>query len=675
MNNIFQGLSQGLGQDLAPDLAADLSAGNANSYSLEQRRALPASAAPLFFGAGDDLIDFRTVNSGGRRGRQVFAGEGNNTVLAGNGNDRIFAGAGNDLIEGGNGNNNINAGDGTNIVITGKGNDTINTGAGSDFIDAGDGKNTVIAGGGNNRILTGKGKDIIFTGAGNDVVFSGAGDDVIDVGNGNNLISAGNGKDTVTLGSGKDRVILDGGEGSVTIKGFDVATDKLRLGENLLGRSVKFVSKNGDTQVKAGDDLLATLKGVATGSQALMDKGPLTRYVATDLGSKAIDPATALAVASVNAASVNDFGVVAGRYNTGDVFANTNAAGVANANNAVRKAFIWENGVQTELTSTGLKKGQSDLGAPDGTEITLLTPNVNTISNRGEVLGTADEVRQPVGLPTDRALSWQKTGSDYELTINDFGGIESYYLDTNNLNQIAGRQIVSENDAANVAQTFEKPLYIENGTITELANLGGNGGTAASLNTRGTVVGYIDNDQTLDGEEKYTAVVWKQGADGQFALEDLGTFGDEQARALDINNAGDIIGASSNAAVAATTTTPAIAATSSPFIIRDGEYTSIGSLGGKTGSATEINEFSTVVGASQNAAGTNRAYVWSLGVQSDLNNLITTPLLVNGAAVTLTNALSINNFGDIVATGTYNYLNSKGVKTVGTRSFLLKEVA
>jgi RTX calcium-binding nonapeptide repeat (4 copies) len=669
--------------DLAPSLVPDLVSMSSNNYSLEQPRGRSSDrstrgggSAPLIFGEANDVIDFKVAsNNAGRRSISVFAGEGNNFVLGGRGNDRIFAGAGNDIIEAGNGNNNIIAGDGTNLITSGTGNDTIVGGSGNDFIDAGDGRNSVVAGAGDNRILTGKGKDTIFAGAGNDVIFSGAGDDIINAGNGRNLINAGNGRDTVTLGSDRDRVILEAGEGSVTINGFNAAVDKLRLGESLLGKSLSFTASGGDTLVRSGRDLLATLKGVAAGNQNLVDRGPLTRYTATDLGSLAQDPAVAKGVASVNAASVNDFGVVAGRYNTGDVFANTNAAGVANANNAVRSAFVWENGVQTAITSTGPKKGQSDLGAPDGTVITLLTPNVNTISNRGEVLGTADEVRQPVGLPTDRALSWVNDGSGYKLTINDFGGIESYYLDTNNLNQIAGRHIVSQNDAAGAAQTFEKPVYIENGVITNLAELGGNGGTAASLNARDTIVGYLDKDGALNGDEVYTAVVWKLDASGQYVLEDLGTFGDEQARALDINNAGHIIGSSTNAAVAATATTPAIAATGTPFIIRDGEYTSIGSLGGRTGSVSEINEFSTVVGASQIAAGTNRAYVWSLGVQTDLNSLVTSALTVNGAAVTLTSALSVNNFGDIVATGTYTYKNAANVDTVGTRSYLLKEVA
>jgi probable HAF family extracellular repeat protein len=665
--NVFGNLAT----DLVPELGAIGGGFIADSGPRDRSpdRSSGRGATPLIFNDADDVIDFRTAsNSSGRRPVTVFAGAGNNFVLGGRGNDQIFAGAGNDIIDAGNGNNSITAGDGTNIITSGTGNDRINSGSGNDFIDAGDGNNNVIAGGGNNRILTGRGRDTIVGGAGDDVIFSGAGNDLIDVGSGRNLVNAGTGQDTVILGSGRDRVILEAGEGSVTINGFNAAVDRLRLGESLLGRTLSFTTSGTDTLVRSGRDLLATLRGVAAGSQTLIDRGPLTRYQATDLGSLAQDPSTARAVAAVNAVSINDFGVIAGRYNTGDTYETTNpTTGVVNPNNIVRGAFVWENGVQTALTSTGVKRGSSDVGAPDGATVTLLTPNVNTINNRGIITGTADEVRQPQGLPSDRALVWRNEGNGYNLTINSIGGRESYYLDINNQNQISGRNIVGQADAAGVIQTFERPVYVENGNVTNLAELGGNGGTAQSINNRGTIVGYLDQDGALNREEIYTAIVWELDANGQYVLRNLGTFGDEQARALDINNAGQIIGATNSGSGAT--------AASTPFILRNGEFTAIGSLGGNNGSVTEINEFGTVVGSSQIASGANRAYVWSLGVQTDLNSLVTNALTVNGAAVTLTNAVSVNNFGDIVATGTYTYRNARGVDTIGTRSFLLKEVA
>jgi probable HAF family extracellular repeat protein len=551
----------------------------------------------------------------------------------------------------------IFADEGVNLITTGLGNDVISSGGSSDFIDAGAGNNTIFAGGGNNRIVTRAGNDIINADAGNDTIYSGKGNDIIYAGAGNNVINAGTGRDSVYLGStGNDKLILEGGAGSVTVTGFDITSDKVRLGESLVGKSLKFVSESGSTLVFTGRDLLATLKGVAAGSQALVENGPLSRYQATDLGSLSTNPNGA-----VNAASINDFGQIAGRFETGATFTNTNATtGVLQPNNLVRQAFIWENGTFTALTSTGVKNGQSDFGVANGATITLLTPNVNTISDRGIILGTGDEVRQPIPKPTDRALLWEKdSNGTYSLTINDFGKVESYFFDTNESNLIVGRNID--------ALEFEKPLYRENGVVTGLAELGGDGGQARGVNENGQIVGYVDSDGILDGVAKNTAIIWKKDANGAYQLTNLGTFGAEQATLRDINNGGQIIGSTSNGTGAT--------ATSRPFLLQtDGTFTTIGSLGGNTGSVNGINEFGQVVGASQIAAGTNHAYVWSNGVLTDLNNLLTTPLTYNGSVVTLTSATSVNDFGQIVATGTYTYEDTSTptpTTKTGTRSYVL----
>jgi probable HAF family extracellular repeat protein len=606
------------------------------------------SVAPINGTAGDDLIEVTLGNN------TVFAGEGANTVLSGKGNDLIYAGAGNDIIDASDGRNTIYAGDGTNLITTGMGNDLITTGAGNDFVDAGNGRNTISAGNGNNRILTGAGSDVITTGVGNDTIYSGAGNDTINAGGGSNIISTGIGDDAVILsGGGVNKLILDGGKGSVTVLGFNVSTDKLRLGASLQGKSLTFVTKGTDTLVKSGNDLLATLKGVSSGSQALVDSGPLYRYMATDLGSLSTDPN-----GTVSAASINDFGQIAGRYDTGATFTNTNATTGLTQTNNVRQGFVWNNGVQTALTSTGVKSGQSNAGGLDGETVTLLTPNVNTIGNRGQILGTGDEVRQPNPLPTDRGLVWTPNSSGgYDLVVNDFGGDESYLFDTNNRNQVPGRNITGDYDAA---------VYFENGVKIDLPDLGGNGGTARGINAKGQIVGYVDSDGILDATSTNTAAIWEKDANGVYQLTTLGTFGNAQATLRDINNAGQIIGSSTNGLSGA-------AATSTPFVYQNGQLTAIGSLGGKTGSTNGINEFGEVVGASQIASGSNHGYVYIGGQLTDLNDLVTTPLTYNGAAVTLTSAVSINNFGEIVATGTYSYINSTtGLSATGTRSFLLK---
>jgi probable HAF family extracellular repeat protein len=565
-----------------------------------------------------------------------------------------YYGAGNDVITLGDRSQTVYANEGTNIITTGKGNDKIYAGSGNDFINAGDGNNTIFAAEGRNRILTGKGNDLISTGSGNDTIYSGAGNDTIYAAEGNNIINAGIGNDLVYSGSGNDRFILEGGQGSVTIIGFNSQADRLRLGESLTGKSLTFKQSGNDTKVYAGDDLLATLKYVQSASSAIVDLGPLVKYTAIDLGSLSTNPN-----GSVNAASINDFGQIAGRFDTGATFSNQNATTGVTQSNVTRQGFIWENGQMVALTSTGKKNGQSDLGASNGATVTLLTPNVNTISNNGIILGTADEVRQPIPKATDRALVWQKSGSSYELTINDFGGLESYFFDTTDGRLIAGRNIF--------ASGYEQPVYSDNGTIKTLSDLGGEGGTARGLNNLGQIVGYVDSDGKLNDAAVNIAVIWEKGSDGKYTAKNLGTFGAAQATLRDINDAGAIIGATSNGLTGT-------AANSMPFIYRDGVATKLGSLGGKTGSVNGVNEFGQVVGASQNGAATpaNRAYIWSDGSIADLNGLVSTPITYNGAAVTLTSAVAINNFGDVLATGTYTYKGADGKDATGTRSYVLK---
>jgi probable HAF family extracellular repeat protein len=570
-------------------------------------------------------------------------------------------GADNDIIEGGDFKTNINGGSGINLIRTGKEDDVIATGDDNDFIDAGDGKNRINAGSGKNRILSGKGNDNIAVGAGDNVVYSGAGNDDITALFGNSIINAGTGNDKVSLGGGNNKIVLEGGKGSVTIAGFDLTKDKLRLGESLLGKSLTFTTKGSDTLVMDGKNLVAKLKGVAGGSAALLDSSPLYSYEATELGSFN----TTHPNANVIAAGINDFGQIAGRYDTAFTFVNENATTSVLTSNITRQGFVWEKGKLTALTNVGVKKGSSEFGAADGATVNLLVPVPRNIGNRGLVLGTSDEVRQPIPVPTDRALAWEPNATGgYKLTINDFGGQESYFFDANNSNQLAGRNVL--------VNGFEKPLLFDNGKVTLLNDLGGDGGTTQGINNKGQIVGYIDSDGKLDEKFTNTAVIWEKDTKGAYQLKNLGTFGAAQATLKDINDAGQIIGAKSNGLSGADTVT-------NPFILRDGKLTDLGSLGGNTGSVNGINSFGTVIGASQvvlaGGKTENHAFVWSEGKITDLNSLVTKPLIYNGAKVVLTSAVSINNFGDIAAIGTFTYKDTAGKDATGTRSYELKGIA
>jgi probable HAF family extracellular repeat protein len=151
---------------------------------------------------------------------------------------------------------------------------------------------------------------------------------------------------------------------------------------------------------------------------------------------------------------------------------------------------------------------------------------------------------------------------------------------------------------------------------------------ATSINVRGDIVGVVN---TAAGRRP---VIWPMG--GQVATELMLLSGHVTGEAMAINNRGDTVGYSANAAALPRATLwPA-----------NGGVVDLGMLPGGTFSrALESNDAGVVVGA---AGGDHesRAFVWTqaAGMQ-DLNTLITATDFV------LTQAVGINNVGDIVATG------------------------
>ncbi len=131
-----------------------------------------------FVGAGDDLVDTSTANTGNNR---IFAGTGNDKIIAGK-DDIVFAGEGNDELF-------SNESRGGNRVYGGNGNDTFTLGAGDRLI-GGDGDDKFFVGtGGDNLITGGEGADQFwianagsFPAAGNRITDFAQGEDVLGIG-------------------------------------------------------------------------------------------------------------------------------------------------------------------------------------------------------------------------------------------------------------------------------------------------------------------------------------------------------------------------------------------------------------------------------------------------------------------------------------------------------------
>jgi probable HAF family extracellular repeat protein len=96
-------------------------------------------------------------------------------------------------------------------------------------------------------------------------------------------------------------------------------------------------------------------------------------------------------------------------------------------------------------------------------------------------------------------------------------------------------------------------------------------------------------------------------APGPYVLTDLGTLGGLSAQAFDINEAGDIVGAATNSALRLRA-----------FVWRNGSMTDLGTIGGNHSEAVALNDTGHVVGRSQTSTLKYHAVLWSGGTPTDL---------------------------------------------------------
>lgn len=363
--------------------------------------------------------------------------------------------------------------------------------------------------------------------------------------------------------------------------------------------------------------VLATVFGLHTVSPALAG----SMYKITDLGTLSPDGT------DTRAASINNQGQIVGRSRT--------------AGNTASSGYIWENGTITALPLTGPVNGGTPVTLPGRGGLS------RSINDAGMIVGAGDETAGP----TDRALLWTPNGSGgYDLNIYNFGGLESYFIDINNSNQIAGYHIFETNR--------RNTIFWENGTRIDLPSLDGDQNFGLAINDNTEIVGYVDSDGVVDGTNVYSAAFWEQDANGNFVLTNLGIpNGFAQSFARDLNENGLVIGQATNGSGATLT--------SSGFLWDNGNLINLGSLGGTRGDALSINESGQIVGFSNLASEVAHGTLWQEGQLFDLNNLV-----INGTGWVLNQATGINGRGQIIGFGTFT--NELG--ETETRAFLLESV-
>jgi probable HAF family extracellular repeat protein len=193
--------------------------------------------------------------------------------------------------------------------------------------------------------------------------------------------------------------------------------------------------------------------------------------------------------------------------------------------------------------------------------------------------------------------------------------------------------------------TAQAPGY----TVTDLGTLGGDASRAFGLDECGNVVG--DSQAAAGASAPSRPFLWKSGV-----MTDLGTLGGQAGTAYAINDSGVVTGSARNSGQTLRAFRWIDAngnGASDP-----GEMIELGTLGGPTVEAYDINASQQIVGVSELSAVTvdDRAFVWQPGVGM---RMLTAPW---GTPI---RAFGINDAGQIAGTATHSASGTHAFVTVG----------
>lgn len=249
-------------------------------------------------------------------------------------------------------------------------------------------------------------------------------------------------------------------------------------------------------------------------------------------------------------------------------------------------AFLWENGVMTDLGTLG-----------------GFFSYAYDINDSGQIVGWSSVSG---GLPM-HAFLW-KSG-----VMTDLGTLtssESYVSGINNAGQVIGISGV--------------PFLWQNGVMTML-DFG-----AAAINNHGQIAGM---QREADGTVR--AIVWKDGV-----AADIGRIDSRNTRPLFINDAGQVAGNSYEA--------NPNGRTEIAFFWENGTIKSLGTLGGSFSAVTGMSQKGHVVGESATVTGDIHGFLWKDGVMTDLGTLggaYSLAQAVNSAGQVVGLSLTVSNRG------------------------------
>lgn len=218
-------------------------------------------------------------------------------------------------------------------------------------------------------------------------------------------------------------------------------------------------------------------------------------------------------------------------------------------------------------------------------------------------------------------ITTTKNGLKIKFTdLGGLGGRYSYAYSINEHGKIVGSSTVD-------SSTVEHAVLWENGNIKDL-NYGGRYSTARDINDKGKIVG----TRTPPGGDSHEACLWSNGKviglckfvgrnttafainynnliTGDQFLFDNGTATSLKGAGWDVNDQKQIVGDRD------------VDNSPHPFLLENGDYTDLGTLGGASGSAESINNQGQIVGYARNEKNDTHAFLWEDGKMTDLGIL------------------------------------------------------
>lgn len=251
-------------------------------------------------------------------------------------------------------------------------------------------------------------------------------------------------------------------------------------------------------------------------------------------------------------------------------------------------AFLWEDGVLTELPS---------LGGLDNAAL--------HINDRGQISGWSTQPNCAFDIfeVCLRAVLWQDGGI---IDLGTLGGLASASLGLSERGHVVGVTTTADCPLIFVPECGRAFLWYE-GVMTDLGTLGGPVSMAIGANSKGQVIGTSDAPRQIPNqfnEFDQHAFLWQNSV-----MVDLGRTG-EVSSAAAINDAGQIV-ININVGLSLTRA----------FVWRDGIRTDLGSLGGGVTNAVAINGHGHIIGDSATVAGPSHAFLWRDGLMTDLGTL------------------------------------------------------